>query len=73
MRFLLVTGLIASVSLSLVGCVKDTISTNDMEDVRKEMSQETYEDAMKKAGRGDELEAEKKAAEQRRNEGGDNF
>ncbi len=73
MRFLLIAGILTTLSLSLVGCVKDNISTNDMEDVRNEMSQETYEEAMKKAGRGDELEAEKQAKEQRRNENGDNF
>lgn len=63
-KFLLIAlvGLVAGVGLT--GC-SDQISTKDMEDVRSEMSQEAYEDAMRKAGRGDELEADKKAQERR--------
>ncbi|MFM9872962.1 MAG: hypothetical protein ACKVQS_05795 [Fimbriimonadaceae bacterium] len=73
MRVWLAIGVVCAVSLTMVGCVKDNITTKDMQDVRKEMSQETYEEAMKKAGRQDELAAEKKARDARRNENGDNF
>lgn len=50
----------------LTGCNTGDVSTSDMESVREEMSQENYEKAMREAGRGAELEAEKAEAERRR-------
>ncbi len=56
-------GLIAVALLALVvaGCNTGEVSTSDMENVKQEMSREAYEEGMRKAGRGDELEAQKKA------------
>lgn len=53
--------LVTSVAL-VAGCDDDsTTTTSEAEQVRQEMSQENYEDAMIKAGRGDELEKQKAA------------
>lgn len=43
----------------LVGCASSEITRNDAEKNKREFSQEAYEAAMKKAGKGAELEAEK--------------
>lgn len=52
---------VALAALALTGCNSGEVSTSDMENVRNEMSREAYEEGMRKAGRGDELEAQKKA------------
>lgn len=49
----------------LSGCNTGEVSQSDMDDVREEMSRENYEEAMRAAGRGDELEAEKAEAARR--------
>ena len=43
----------------LQGCVSSEITRDDVEKNKREFSQSAYEDAMKKSGRGAELEAEK--------------
>jgi len=56
--------------VALIGCDDEsTITTSESEQVREEMSQEKYEDAMIKAGRGAELEQQKAAEESRRQSG----
>lgn len=52
------------------GCASGTVSQGDMEQMRREGGTEAYEEAMKKAGRGAELEAQKKADEERMAQGG---
>lgn len=54
----------------LSGCAAGGTSQNEMEQVRKEMGTEAYEDAMRKAGRGAELDAQKAADEARRSADG---
>ena len=50
--------------LMLVGCAPDTeVSQADVEKNQKEFSQENYEKAMIAAGRGKELEEEKRRNE----------
>ncbi|MBX3113951.1 MAG: hypothetical protein KF836_05240 [Fimbriimonadaceae bacterium] len=62
--------LLVSLVGALIGCDDEsTITTEESEQVRKEMSQEAYEDAMIKAGRGAELEQQKAAEEARRQPG----
>jgi hypothetical protein len=56
--------------LALSGCNAGTVSQGDQEAVRKEMGTEAYEEAMRKAGRGAELEAQKKADAERMQGGG---
>ena len=51
--------------LALAGCSSGTVTQSDNAKVKAEFSQEEYEKAMKKAGRGAELEAEKAAAAKR--------
>ncbi len=61
----------ALAAAALFGCDPGTVSQGDMEQVRTEMGTEAYEQAMKDAGRGAELEAQKKAdAERMAAEGG---
>lgn len=56
--------------VTLIACDDEsTITTSESEQVRQEMSQEAYEDAMIKAGRGAELEQQKAAEEARRQPG----
>jgi len=55
--------IVAIVALSGCNAVDSNVSQADVEKNRKDFSQESYEDAMRKAGRGDELEAEKKRNE----------
>lgn len=74
MKTMLALGLLFGSLIGLGGCQSDKISTNDMNNVRSEMSTENYEEAMRKAGRGDELEQQKAEAERRRSdEGAGNF
>jgi hypothetical protein len=59
MRYLTLTILIAGIALA--GCGVDSeVTQSDVEKNRKEFSQENYEAAMIKAGKGKELEEEKK-------------
>jgi hypothetical protein len=51
----------ALAAIALIGCDPGTVSQDDMEAVREEMGTEAYEKAMKDAGKGDELEAQKAA------------
>ena len=51
--------------VALTGCNTGEVSQDEMEQVRQEMSRETYEEAMIEAGRGAELEAEKAEAARR--------
>lgn len=53
-----------------MGCNAGTVSQSDQEALRKENGTEAYEEAMKKAGRGAELEAQKAADAARSNGGG---
>lgn len=64
-------GIALLVLLPLAGCNVGEVSQGEMEEVRKEMSYETYEEAMKKAGRGDELERDKAEAARRREADGE--
>ncbi len=43
------------VSLTLLGCTPTGISAGDEQANRQKYSKEAYDDAMRKAGRGDEL------------------
>lgn len=61
MRALL--GLLAVAALA--GCSSGGISEADNAKLKEDFSKEKYEEAMRKAGRGAELEAEKAAAEKR--------
>lgn len=49
----------------LAGCSAGTISESDNAKMKEEFSQEKYEAAMKAAGKGAELDAEKAAAARR--------
>jgi len=51
--------------LVLVGCSAGTISEADNAKAKEEFSQEKYEAAMRAAGKGAELDAEKAAAAKR--------
>jgi hypothetical protein len=71
MRKLLAIGVLAALGLAVIGCDPGTVSQGDQEAMRKEMSQEAYEEAMRKAGRGAELDAQKaQDAARRAEEGG---
>ena len=70
MKQLLALGVLAALGLAVMGCDPGTVSQGDQETMRKEMSTETYEDAMRKAGRGAELDAQKAADAARRAEEG---
>jgi hypothetical protein len=61
----LAAGAAALASAALMGCDPGTVSQDDMEAVREEMSKERYEQAMRDAGRGAELEAQQKADAER--------
>ncbi len=66
MKQIFAFGILAALGLSVMGCDPGTVSQGDQESMRKEMSQETYEDAMRKAGRGAELDAQKAQDDARR-------
>lgn len=51
--------------LILTGCTKSEVTNADINNLAKTHSQESYEDAMKKAGRSAELEEQKKIASER--------
>lgn len=70
MKQLLAVALLASLGLAVMGCDPGTVSEGDQESMRKEMSTETYEDAMRKAGKGAELDAQKAADAARKAEEG---
>lgn len=55
--------LAAAASLLAAGCQSGVTSDADSQKVLKEFSQENYEKAMINAGKGKELEEEKKRAE----------
>lgn len=55
---------LAAALLGGCGAVDSEVSRSDVERNKREFSQEAYEDAMKKAGKGDELAAEKKRNEE---------
>ena len=65
MRFALVITLCL---MLLAGC-SSGVTASDSEQIRKDFSQDKYEAAMKKAGRGDELQREKDAAAARGEQG----
>jgi hypothetical protein len=57
-KLIVLCGLIAQVC---IGCMPDAeVTQSDVEKNQKEFSQEAYEQAMIKAGKGKELEEEKK-------------
>jgi len=47
------------VLLGTVGCVKSEITESDSSNVKKQFSQESYEEAMIKSGKEQELQEEK--------------
>lgn len=49
----------------LTGCAKTEVSNADVDNLGKTYTQESYEDAMKKAGREAELEEQKRIAAER--------
>lgn len=69
MTLALVLGLL-TLSSVLVGCSPTDITEGDAAQVKQEMSKESYEEAMRKAGRGAELDADKAEAERRSGDGG---
>lgn len=69
MTLALLLGLLA-LSTALVGCSPNDITEGDAAQVKQEMSKEKYEEAMRAAGRGAELDAEKAEAERRSGDGG---
>jgi hypothetical protein len=70
MKQILAIGILATLGLSVMGCDPGTVSQGDQESMRKEMSTETYDEAMRKAGRGAELDAQKAADAARKAEEG---
>lgn len=70
MKQFLAIGVLAALGLTVMGCDPGTVSQGDQESMRKEMSTEAYEDAMRKAGKGAELDAQKAADAARRAEEG---
>ena len=65
----LILGLL-TFSFVLTGCASGDISEGEASQVKEEMSKEKYEEAMRAAGRGAELDAEKAEAERRSGDGG---
>lgn len=61
---------IALIATAVTGCNTGEVTQAQMEQVRQEMSQEAYEQAMRDAGRGAELEAQQAADRARGNDGG---
>jgi hypothetical protein len=51
--------------LGALGCAKSEVTNADINALSKTHSQESYEEAMKKAGRGAELEEQKRIAAER--------
>ncbi|MBC8065383.1 MAG: hypothetical protein H7Y17_11165 [Chlorobia bacterium] len=49
----------------LAGCTKSEVTNADINNLDKTHTQDSYEDAMKKAGRGAELEEQKRIAAER--------
>lgn len=71
----LLFGFILAACLFAAGCNQESVDADvtqaDVEKNKQEFSQESYEEAMKKAGKGDELAAEKERNAQYQNAGGD--
>ena len=61
----LLSALVLGTALVGAGCSKTEVTEGDIQSLGKEHSEQSYEDAMKKAGRGAELEEQKKMAAER--------
>lgn len=64
-RALSLLALLAGVAVLGAGCTKTEVSEGDIKALGKEHNEQSYEDAMKKAGRGAELDEQKKMAAER--------
>lgn len=62
---LVILGAVSTLALLVSGCAKSEVSNADIQNLGKTHTQESYEDAMKKAGRGAELEEQKRIAAER--------
>jgi hypothetical protein len=58
-------GIVLVLGAFLCGCAKSDVSEADQKALEAKYSQEAYEEAMRKNGRGAELEEEKRLARER--------
>ena len=63
-------GILVLASLVMTGCAKSEVTNSDIDGLAKTYSNDSYEDAMRKAGRGAELEEQKRMAAERGQGGG---